>query len=151
RLARRLPPDERFGAYDAADLEVDDGLEHQRELLALDGSPERALGGEARLDSGAERRHEELDASAPSFFGQVHGGVCIGQERLSGITGAPDDHADAGAREDPRGADVVVVRNDGGQTLGQEASVRRAVDALADDDELVAPETGHGVARPERV
>ncbi len=90
-----VPAQQGLGPEDRAGPQVDDGLEVEQELVALDAAAQGLLGGEPCDDTGPEVVVEHLDAVATPALGHVHGGVGVAQQLARLLVSGGDDHADA--------------------------------------------------------
>ena len=93
--ARMLPAHQRLLGDQAAGVEVDDRLEVQRELLALDREPQLLLQTMALEHRGAHARVEHLELALARGLGLVHGHVGVADEllgrKLAAVAGGDAD------------------------------------------------------------
>ena len=146
------PPQQRLDAVDHAGAQVDDGLVAKLELASAQGPAQGVLQVEAVDGLLPHVDLEDLVALAALGLGPVHGGVGVADEGL-GVAGA--GLADGDADRDPEVQVLLAEAERGGHglldPLGQAHRRLGSVDVLAQDDELVAAEPAHGVARSQLV
>ena len=106
---------------------------------------------EARADLVAHGGVERLDPGPAALLGPVHGEVGVAHERLGVGVLVGDDDADAGGDDDLDAVDRRTARRRRRRSARAMRDGLVAVgDVLAQHDELVAADPGHGVAGPHR-
>ena len=151
-----LPADQRLDAGPARLAEVDDPAGRcTRELVGVDapGGAPRPSGPRAWVRSRATSSNTSMRCR-PRLLGPVHGDVGVAQQGVGGGVGPPGEgDADAGRATRPPGR-----RTSDRAGRGRPAPARPpatggpvALEVLAQHDELVAAEAGHGVARPQHL
>ena len=146
--AGAVPTQQDFGADRHAGVDVDDGLQAQRELPLDESVPhgERHLC--SFLDDLGEPLVEQLDAAAAAFLGVVHRGVGLG-DAVERVAMAVDD-GDTGARrqrEQLTAAAGARCRHDADEATGVLDDEFQGGRLLEHHDELVAADSSHQIVR----
>ena len=140
-----VPADERLEPGQPAGAQLDDGLEEQREVVALDGAVHLVAQVVEAHDRVARRRLEVLDPVPAPVLRLVHGRVGVAHEAVGRDPGAVRGrHADADGHEGLAVDQRHRLGHDLGQGVGQLVDASAAVAVREVDDELVAAEAGHG-------
>ena len=96
-----LPPQQCLEPADTILLQIEDRLEIEPELPALERLAQIELELSAFARSSIEPRFEEAEHAAPILFRAVQGEIGVLQQRVGvGAIGGADCDADAGARRD---------------------------------------------------
>ena len=148
---RVVPPHERLGAARASAVDVDDGLVEDDELVPVDRAAQLAGDREAALRFFVHRGLEQHVARLAVALRDVHRGVGVAQEIVRVVrVGAADRDADADARTSTWSSPTVSGSwNAVLHAIGDLVDLRRDVDVLDQQRELVATEAGDGVAGPD--
>ena len=144
-----LPADQRLGADDRAGVQGDHRLIREEELPPLEGPGEVHLEREPVLDDGLHLRAEHHVAVAPGLLGFGQRDVGVAQQ-FFGAGAEPGRDADAGRERAGPAGDLVGLTQHLEYPLGHQLGADVEAAAIDQHDELVPPETGGGVACPDR-
>jgi len=145
--ARRVcPARERLDPDRAPALELDHGLVHEAQLVALERVAQIGLELDARQQRGAHRGLVRRGAVAARLLGAVHREVGVAQQLVGARRGvARVGDADRGPDEDLLALHVEGPAHGGDDALGDGVGLDAAPVVLEQHRELVAPEARRGV------
>ena len=146
-----VPPHQRLEPAQRAVLDRDDRLVEDPQLVALEHAPHCVLHAQAAQHPRAHCVVEELAVRVATLLCAVHRGVGIAEQGVRVLVAAAC-HGDADARAQEVRLVVDVERLGKGllDALGYHQCVTAIADLLAQHDELVAAEAGHGVTQTQR-
>src|SRR5665647_2339220 len=143
-----------FGADDDVAVDVDDGLEDQRDPVVAQSVVDRLHEHLPCLGALKQVGVEDVVLVPAAFLRAVHGGIGATQELVGAHVRFVDkvDPGDADARGQGEGVCVGrdLATDDGGDPAGNGAQVFQAVVLFEQDDELVAADACDGVGRSQR-
>ena len=151
-VVRAEPADQRLLLHHPTRPQLDDGLVHGQQLVALEGALQRRLESEASGQLDAHGLVEPLDLPAAPLLGAVHRRVGVPQQLHARLGVAP-----GGGDADRRGDEHLVAAHDEGLSerelvilAAMRASASTLVRSVAQHDELVTAGAGEHVARVDR-
>ena len=142
---RMVPAHERLHTPNATGRQIDDRLELEHQLLALDRVAQRLFDVEPLDDLGAHTGVEDLHTITAARLGFVHRRVGIAQQLLGRLATRSKRDADAHGHEDLLVADREPTTDLAADTVRELGRLGRTVDTGAEDDELVPTEARDAV------